>query len=186
ARPRAAAPRGARHRAAAVRAAAGRPARVGAGGCRRGGGPAPGTSCCRIAEPPPVAEDGAVFSADGKLLAIGHRDSILRVWDATTGKLLRSFPQSRGSFPHALAFSPDGRLVAPYSSAPSDRAAVGAVRLWDTTTGQERARLPWPEDTSPASVVFTADGRRLLVSYDPQRPAGKSRDRIGLCLWDVT
>jgi WD40 repeat protein len=141
---------------------------------------ATGKACCRIADPLPL-DDAAVFSADGSVVAIGHRDNTFRLWETATGKLLRSFPQARSQFPHALAFSPDGRIVATYSSTTNDR----VIRLWDTTTGKERGQLAWPEDTNPAGLLFTADGKRLIVSYDPQWAEGMARERVGLCVWEL-
>jgi WD40 repeat protein len=142
--------------------------------------------CCRITEPPPCRGDGPVFSADGKVLALGHSDSSLRLWDTTTGKLVRSFPQIKSRFLRPLAFSPDGRTLALYFISTTAFTEAKEVLLWDTATGKEQRRLPWPEDTSPASVTFTADGKRLIVSYDPQWAEGAARERIGLCVWDLT
>jgi hypothetical protein len=141
---------------------------------------ATGKSCCRIALPPAL-DHAVVFSVDGKSLAIGHRDNTLRVWDVTTGKLVRSIPQAPIQYPNALAFSPDGRLLASYSSTGNDR----LVRLWDTETGKEQHRFGWPEDTNPARLLFTADGKRLIVSYDPGWTEGAASHRIGLCVWDL-
>jgi WD40 repeat protein len=147
---------------------------------------ATGKLCCRITEPPPCGGDGPVFSADGKVVALGHSDSSLRLWDTTNGKLLRSFPQIKSRFLRPLAFSPDRRILALYFLSTTAFTEAKEILLWDTTTGKERKRLPWPEDTSPASVTFTADGKRLIVSYDPQWSEGEGRDRIGLCVWDLT
>jgi WD40 repeat protein len=51
--------------------------------------PAIGKVCCRIAEPL-VGDDQANFTDDGMVLAVKHRDNIIRLWDARSGKLLRS------------------------------------------------------------------------------------------------
>src|SRR5438046_3095101 len=58
----------------------------------------------------------------------------------------------------ALAFSPDGTLVATFSSIP---------RLYDLATGRELARgprLPGPS-TYCRHLAFSADGRRLVSAH---------------------
>ena len=48
--------------------------------------PTIGKALCRIADPP-VGEDQADFSADGKLLVVKHKDHVIRIWDTETGRL---------------------------------------------------------------------------------------------------
>lgn len=55
----------------------------------------------------------------------------------------------------AIAFSPDGKLLA---SASRDR----SVRLWDLATGQVKQTLAVPEE-KPAALAFSRDGRWLAV-----------------------
>jgi WD40 repeat protein len=90
-----------------------------------------------------------------------------------------AFTLSRHSGPiHALAFSPDGKLLAT-ASGPLD----GAVRLWDTGTGKSVATFedPWakPDNRSHATgVAFTPDGKTLASTHEA---AGYTAIR----LWDV-
>src|SRR5437868_200969 len=65
------------------------------------------------------------FSPDGKRIASTGNE--LRVWDATTGKLIHAKPARGGC---TVAFSPDGKHLAS-----SDH--VGAVALWDVETGKQ-------------------------------------------------
>src|SRR5262245_22640225 len=63
------------------------------------------------------------------LLASSGRDKTVRVWDAATGREVRSFRGHTDSV-KGVAYSPNSRLIA---SASLDR----TVKVWDVTTGQE-------------------------------------------------
>jgi RNA polymerase sigma factor (sigma-70 family) len=77
------------------------------------------------------------------------------LWDAATGRLLRSFVGHAGEVT-ALAFSPDGKLVA---SGSADR----TVRIWDTATGKELRRFA-DLDKSVRCVAFSPEGKTLAAS----------------------
>jgi WD40 repeat protein len=97
------------------------------------------------------------FVAGGRL--VSSRNGKVVLYDATTGKVLRSAPGDRG------IVAPDGRRLA--TTSPD-----GSVRLYDLETGkliQTRA-LPAERDTPGGSrpVVrgFTADGKSLILQGD--------------------
>src|SRR5262249_51499414 len=53
------------------------------------------------------------FSADGRLLASGDADGVIKIWEPTTGKELESRPAfSRGGGACSMMFSPDGNTLA--------------------------------------------------------------------------
>jgi RNA polymerase sigma factor (sigma-70 family) len=65
------------------------------------------------------------FSPDGKRLARGGYDHVVRVWDVQTGRPLAEFKGHKGAVT-ALAFSPNGRRLA---SASADSTAL----MWDVS-----------------------------------------------------
>ncbi|GAA5821467.1 hypothetical protein JCM3770_000914 [Rhodotorula araucariae] len=65
-----------------------------------------------IAENGPVdaGVTSVVFSPDGKFLAAGSLDTMVRIWDAETGQLLDKLKGHRDSV-YSVAFSPDGKFL---------------------------------------------------------------------------
>ena len=106
------------------------------------------------------------YHPGGHLLATGHHDHTVRLWDATTGQELRAL-LGHTALVSSVTFSPDSRLLA---SGCEDK----TVRLWDAVTGHELRALSG-HDASVRSVVFSPDGLSLASgSFD-----GTIR------LWDV-
>jgi WD40 repeat protein len=95
------------------------------------------------------------YNPDGRWLASANYDSIVRVWDATTGAL-RYNVVAATSGATAVAFSPDGRRFATGSQ-------EGTVRVWDVATGQPLRTLT-SHTSGVSSVAFSPDGRRLASS----------------------
>src|SRR5262245_16773957 len=96
------------------------------------------------------------FGPNGKTLASGGNDGMVRLWDTATGRPLARLPVP-GTGVRAVAFAPDGKAVA---AADND----GTVLLWDTATGKERHRLKVPG--GPAFALGFAADRCLYVSSD--------------------
>jgi WD40 repeat protein len=95
---------------------------------------------------------GLVMSADGRTLALGAGTTIY-LWDLRRGKEIRQFagPQL---FARALAFSPDGKLLAAGK-------LDGSIRLWRVQTGELLCDIPG-HDLAVCSVAFSPDGKRLV------------------------
>jgi WD40 repeat protein len=92
-------------------------------------------------------------SADGRLAAAGTNWSLLRVWDAKTGKVLRGLASAGHTF-WGIAFSPDGRFLA----TAGDRERT--VRLWRVADGAELTSFSGHE-ADVYSVAFAPDGRSI-------------------------
>jgi WD40 repeat protein len=63
------------------------------------------------------------YSPDGRFLATGHRDSVVRLWNPATGALLRRLSGHRQAV-RSLAFAPDGRTLA-------SGAGDGTILIWN-------------------------------------------------------
>jgi WD40 repeat protein/serine/threonine protein kinase len=99
------------------------------------------------------------YSPDGKYLASGGFDQTVRVCDATTGQVVRTFPTNGRCY--RVAFSPDGLCLA----------SAGAVKVtvWEMATGRELFSA-----RSEVEVAFSHDGRRLAFSSGSDE--GRPRD----------
>lgn len=108
----------------------------------------------------------AAFSVDGKMIATANTDNSVRLWDATTGKALKTFWGHAGAV-YTLSFSPDGQQLA---SAGADKSII----LWDVTSGKQIHRLTG--HTGEVNAVSFSPGGQLLASG--------SKD-LTIRLWDV-
>ena len=68
------------------------------------------------------------FSPDGARVLSGSGDTTIKLWDAATGALIRTF-EGHSAWVHSVAFSRDGTRVLSGSG-------DGTVRIWNRETGQ--------------------------------------------------
>jgi hypothetical protein len=124
--------------------------------------------------PEPQIYHRLVFSTDGKrLIWCGREDPMVRVWDTTTGRQLREFPQPhgkvRGHFSSPfLAFSPDGKRMA--FRGPN---IFEGIEVLDVATAQVTLQIKDQKDCR--DCAFSPNGK-LLAAH-----SGNG----GLRIWDA-
>jgi WD40 repeat protein len=110
------------------------------------------------------------ISADGTRLAAKDVKKNILIWDPEDGKLLQTIPEA--VLGGALAFSPDGKLLASGSSAFGEDTAISLVEI---SSGRVIAKLDGHKNEVVA-LAFSADGKRLYSAGAADKTAR---------IWDV-
>ena len=103
---------------------------------------------------------------------MGEIDGIVHLWDVAGGREVAALRGGLAGF-LAIAFSPDGRLLATAAARQSSATASAEIKVWDLASGRELATFAGPGGI--AELAFSPDGRRL-ASTGPQQAA---------TLWDI-
>lgn len=122
---------------------------------------------------PEVGVGSVAIAPGNKLLASAWFDGVIRIWDVNSGKEVRQFRFYQADNPEevvqagniALAFSPDGKLLATREAKPamSDDDDVelyevnSQIRLWEVASGKVRRQLQFkglPTDRGSQRVLF--------------------------------
>lgn len=101
------------------------------------------------------------FSPDGRLIATGHTDSSVVLWDAASGMKLRAFPGRKVPL-GAIAFAPDNALIAVAEMDNEGDADGGETRVLEVATGRGVATFRGLRALARC-VGFSPDGRRLVT-----------------------
>jgi WD40 repeat protein len=110
---------------------------------------------------------GVTFSPGGERLATAGGDKNVKIWEAATGRELRTLT-GHTFIVSSVAYSPDGRRLA---SASWDQ----TVKVWDSADGKELRTFKGHTE-AVAAVAFSPDGKRL---------ASGGHDRA-VKVWDAT
>ena len=122
---------------------------------------------------------GVAYSPDGKVVATGSFDQSIKLWDAATGKPIRTLagPTANQRQILTVAFSPNGRILACGGE-------DNAVKLWDLSRrSAARGRKPPPE----TPIGNLPHGNLVdVVAFDPSgnRLATGCHDGT-VRIWDV-
>lgn len=93
------------------------------------------------------------FSADDRHFLLRSYGGTVRVWEISSGRIIRQFDDF-GADPLTIwMFSPDGRLLV-------NGQKDGALRFWDTMTGKEVKRIPGP-GRQVGALAFAPDGKSV-------------------------
>jgi WD40 repeat protein len=107
----------------------------------------------RLAVPQSSWITAIAFAPSGDLIATGHDDHAVRLWDVRNGSLIRTI-EAHGLPVSALAFSNDGTRLA---SAGEERAIV----IWEVATGNRVQVLVGHTDRIP-ELAWRSDGQQLF------------------------
>lgn len=110
------------------------------------------------------------YLGDGKQMITGSQDGTLRIWEAATGRELRSFGKAAPAananvdlrrrvylnMMSAIALAPDGQALV---SAGQD----GTITLWDVATGKELRSWKTNPPQGVHAIMFSADGKSVIA-----------------------
>lgn len=103
------------------------------------------------------------LSFNGKIIsAISARETVVKIWDVSTGIATRTLSLPQSQYPVSLAISPNGKIIAALIEDFSLFNNKGTIiKLWDVSTGREIRELSVPMSTN--GLTFSPDGKALVT-----------------------
>jgi len=98
--------------------------------------------------------ESIAIAPDGKTLASGSEDALIKLWNLEDGKMIREIKSEQDAV-HAVTLSPSGRTLA---SGGKD----GTTRLWSPASGKQRGTL-WAHVDRVLCAAFSPDGKWLAT-----------------------
>jgi WD40 repeat protein len=126
------------------------------------------------------------FRADGKQLASGGDDQVVRLWDLEAGKAVWEAAGHNREIT-GLAFSPDKkRLVSTSGDVMVRSNKPGEVKLWDLLTGRDCLTLTGGGKCLFGGAAFSPDGLRLYAAMTrlPEKFGDSSPGAV--LVWDAS
>jgi WD40 repeat protein len=125
-----------------------------------------------------------MFSPDGELLAAFSSDDV-KLWNTRTGEEIRKLKKFNGR-PRAIAFSPDGRILAVsiirlVRLNENEATPESEIRLYDTSNGNVIHKIT-AKNNFVSSLLFAPNEPALLIgtlAYQGERTIGMLR------IWDL-
>ncbi len=117
------------------------------------------------------------YTSDAKSLVTVNNTHVVRVWNATTGRIVREIGDSKSDF-HGIALSPDGNTLVTVEK-------PGRLRLWDVASGRERRQWHQARGEEYDHPVFSPNGRTVAVSVHRFDEATRKSESF-IDLWDTT
>ncbi len=108
-----------------------------------------------------------IFSPDARYLIVGAcgcpPDALegVRIYDASTGRLLRRLPGTR--LMQAVELSPDGSLLATADWEVGRGAGTATVRIWEVPTWRRVRTITPLEGVQLSALAFSPDGSELAI-----------------------
>jgi dipeptidyl aminopeptidase/acylaminoacyl peptidase len=112
--------------------------------------------------------DNVIFSPDGNWIAsfandaTGRGDHDIRLWDATTGKLVNKLLPTRGSA-FQCTFTPDGRHLLSIGGEPGIPNKTGEAHVWEIATGK-LVKMWIAHAERGVAIAVSPDGRSVLTT----------------------
>ncbi len=116
-----------------------------------------------------------LYTPDGKFL-VTCGSSVVRIWDADTGRIIRDIGDSRIGF-RDVALSPDGAALATIEY-------PTRLRVWELATGRERRQWHEAKNENYACVSFSPHGQTIALASTRYGPVANTHECF-VDLWDT-